>query len=235
MFKKIIISLKFCRSILSIFINPFFLHRRALNIFIKKHSLSCKSNDVILDVGCGEMPYKDLFSHTKYIGTDILTSGRELNRKTPTFWSDGETIPLKENSCSQVLLIEVMEHIYNPDNLLSEVKRVLSSNGTLLITTPFFWPIHESPFDYKRYTKYSMHQLLEESGFNFVKSEETGNIFVSFFQTINSYLYFLAGKKLFILLLPLIIIFNFLGLILSLYTSKNNPFPLGYITMGRKC
>ena len=75
-----------------------------------------------------------------------------------------------------------MEHIYKPDNLLSEVKRVVSSNGTLLITTPFFWPVHESPYDYNRYTKYSMHKLLEESGFNFVKSEETGNIFVSFFK-----------------------------------------------------
>ena len=233
--KKAISSIKYCKSLLSILINPFYLHRRPLSKFLKKYSTSCTSIDVILDLGCGEMPYKDYFSHTRYVGADVLSSGRELNRKLPSFWFDGANIPMKESSCSHALLIEVMEHIYDPHKLISDIKRILSTNGTLIFTVPFYWPIHEAPYDFNRYTRYSIEQILSDSGLELITLEDTGNIFVSFFQTMNSFIYAFTGKKLFLAFLPIFITFNLLGSILSLYKPKSNPFPLGYIVVGKKC
>lgn len=235
MIKKLLNSLKYCHSIFSIFINPFFLHRKSLSNYIQKYSLTCSHNELVIDVGCGEMPYAKFFEHCRYIGVDVLFSGRSLDRKLPTLWFDGETIPIEDNSCSHVLLIEVAEHVYDPKKLLSEINRILISNGTFIITAPFYWPIHEEPYDFKRYTRFGLTRILQDSGFEIVDAQNTGNMFVSFFQTINSFLYTLSGKRLYVAFLPLFFIFNLLGHFLSFYKSNDNPFALGYFFIGKKC
>jgi len=48
----------------------------------------------------------------------------------------GQRIPLPDNSVDLVLLIEVIEHVFNTDNLVVEIRRILKNNGLLVITTP---------------------------------------------------------------------------------------------------
>ncbi|MFL5887074.1 MAG: hypothetical protein ACJ77M_18550, partial [Thermoleophilaceae bacterium] len=49
--------------------------------------------------------------------------------------------------------------------VLRELARVSKPGATLWITVPLVWPIHEAPFDFFRYTPYSLASLLTRSGF----------------------------------------------------------------------
>jgi SAM-dependent methyltransferase len=52
-----------------------------------------------------------------------------------------------------------------PAAVLAEAWRVLRPGGVLLLSAPFFWPLHEEPHDYYRYTRHGLQHLLEQAGF----------------------------------------------------------------------
>jgi len=70
--------------------------------------------------------------------TDIIRKKFGFNRLYDVASPDLNTIQLdlEDNSADFVLLCEVIEHLYNPDLVLSECRRVLKKNGTLVLTTP---------------------------------------------------------------------------------------------------
>jgi 2-polyprenyl-3-methyl-5-hydroxy-6-metoxy-1,4-benzoquinol methylase len=45
-------------------------------------------------------------------------------------------LPFSDNCFDLVICLEVLEHLYNPDNLLKEIHRVLISGGILVMSTP---------------------------------------------------------------------------------------------------
>ena len=49
---------------------------------------------------------------------------------------NAERIPFPSNSFDYVVCTEVIEHLWNPDNLLSEINRVLKTSGVLVLSTP---------------------------------------------------------------------------------------------------
>jgi len=57
---------------------------------------------------------------------------------------------------------ETFEHIFNLEEIIKEINRVLKKEGLLLATCPFLWPEHEVPYDYARYTSFAMKNLLEK-------------------------------------------------------------------------
>ena len=52
---------------------------------------------------------------------------------------------------------------------MTEAKRLLRPGGHLILTAPFFWPLHEEPRDFYRYSPYGLRYLLEETGFEVVE------------------------------------------------------------------
>lgn len=135
-------------------------------------------NGVLLDLGCGEMPYKQYIldnnkNITKYIGIDIDFSKDHQSVKPDLYW-DGKIIPLSDNSVDTVIATELFEHIPNVENILKEIFRVLKKGGILYFTVPFIWPLHETPFDEYRYTPYSLKRHLKNSKFENIKIETLG-------------------------------------------------------------
>jgi hypothetical protein len=45
------------------------------------------------------------------------------------------------------------------------MNRVLAKGGQLVLSTPLFWPVHEAPYDYYRFTEYGLRHLLIKNGF----------------------------------------------------------------------
>ena len=64
-----------------------------------------------------------------------------------------------------MLCNQVLEHVFNPQEFLGELGRVLARGGRLLLTVPFVWDEHEQPFDYARYSSFGLKALLEQHGF----------------------------------------------------------------------
>jgi SAM-dependent methyltransferase len=82
----------------------------------------------ILDLGCGAGGYAALLQRQGFdvIALDVneryVDRARALGVDAKTF--DGETIPLPDESIDSVMMIEVLEHIVDPGNLLREVARI---------------------------------------------------------------------------------------------------------------
>jgi len=163
---------EFIPGALGMFTNECYLIRRIIAEAIASNSSAL--GQVILDYGCGSKPYENLFDAREYIGADIHVSGHpQANRKADLFF-DGKTLPLADNHFDGVLMSEVLEHVFDLQECLSEIVRVLKPGGTLLITCPFVWPLHEEPYDFARYTPFALRQELDKAGLDIVKLEQLG-------------------------------------------------------------
>jgi len=129
----------------------------------------------ILDFGCGGKPYKEFFSGKNYVGVDIAVSGHDHTNSDIDFFYDGHVLDFPDASFDAVFSSEVMEHLFNYDEILPEIRRVLRPNGKFFLTTPFLWPEHEKPYDYARYTTFGLKALLEKHGFAQVSVERRGH------------------------------------------------------------
>ena len=129
-----------------------------------------------MDFGCGSKPYQQLFLGKRYVGVDIAVSGHDHETSQVDVFYDGHTLDIPDESFDVVISTEVLEHLFNYDEVLSEIRRVLRPNGKLFITTPFLWAEHEQPYDYARYTTFGLKALLEKHGFGQVCVERRGHV-----------------------------------------------------------
>ena len=160
---------QFYPSALGIFINPFWLCRRALVKGLRNYAPRLAGT--VLDFGCGTGPYRDLLTQaTTYIGLEYDTPENRSGKRADIFY-DGETIPLDDASIDAVLSTQTLEHVPNPDRIVAEWVRILRPGGNLLLTVPFMWPEHEMPYDFQRYTANGLRKLLEDNGFEIVAQE----------------------------------------------------------------
>lgn len=90
------------------------------------------------------------------------------------FIADAHNVPIQSKSVDAVLIQAVLEHVINPELVVSEIYRVLKDNGIVYSETPFLQAIHEGPFDFTRYTP-TGHQYLFKS-FKCVKSGYVGGV-----------------------------------------------------------
>jgi len=155
------------------FLNPAWLIRKTLARAIRREAAFCKGT--VLDFGCGARPYESLFNVDRYIGLDIESSGHPPEGKCPDIYYDGKHIPLDDESINHVFSAEVFEHVFNVPELFIEIHRVLRPGGTLIMTCPFVWPLHEEPYDFARYTPYALKSLLSDAGFENVSVKPCGH------------------------------------------------------------
>ena len=153
-------------------LNPFFINRKLLAESVKEnaHLLSGK----ILDFGCGSKPYRSLFRFSEYIGVDIENPGHSHANEDIDVFFDGKTLPFADSAFDSCFSSEVVEHIFDIDKTLGEIKRVLKPNGRILITTPFVWDEHEVPHDYCRYTSFGLKNIFERNGFKIIEQKKSG-------------------------------------------------------------
>ncbi|MBI4127241.1 class I SAM-dependent methyltransferase [Candidatus Peregrinibacteria bacterium] len=139
--------------------------RKKLGIFLEKH----KTEQKILDLGSSRGPYRALFPNA--ITVDIDAAAK------PDIVADAHDMHmLKDGEFETILCTEMLEHLYNPFKGIEEMARVLKPGGKLILTTRFVYPIHESPNDYFRFTKYGLQKLLEPYFTQMEIEEEAGTI-----------------------------------------------------------
>ena len=59
----------------------------------ERFAKSMKKNSLILDAGCGDAPYKDLFKHVRYESADFAQSNREYDEQI-TYVCELKKIPV---------------------------------------------------------------------------------------------------------------------------------------------
>ena len=131
-----------------------------------------------------------------------------------------------------VLLINVLEHIFEYRQLLTESARVMKPGGTIVIVVPFLFPYHPSPSDFHRYTAAALERALSASGFSDIAITPLGSG---------------VGAAQFVMMERLLPVFSFLGPLATLFDyiftglarflgKKYKPadYALGYVVTARK-
>ena len=78
-------------------------------------------------------------------------------------------VPLPDSSFGVILCTEVMEHVPDTYRAFSELSRLCQAGGTIILTTPFAYPLHEEPHDFVRLTP---HQITLCAGLNHLEIVE---------------------------------------------------------------
>ena len=233
--KSLIFKQLFFPTFIGIFLNPFYFARSGLARSISKHAPEFSGK--LLDIGCGKKPYKNQFNVDEYIGLEI-DSPESRNRGIADYYYDGKSIPFKSNTFDCAICNQVLEHVFNPSQFISEINRVLKPGGRLLLTVPFVWDEHEQPYDYARYSSFGLQSLFRENGFIIHKHEKLGADASILFQMTNIYLYKISAtwpKFLRIIFIIFIMGFvNLCGLIAKYLLPKNNDFYLDNIIIVEK-
>jgi SAM-dependent methyltransferase len=167
--------------------HPYYFIRKALYSAISENAHNLTGN--LMDFGCGSKPYQSLFtSADSYLGVDYQGEGHSHETENIDVYYDGKTIPFANSHFDSILCSEVFEHLFNLEEILQELNRVLKPGGKMLITCPFAWNIHEQPIDYARYTPFALVHLFTKAGFKVIKQDRKGNFFETLAQLTNVYL-----------------------------------------------
>lgn len=219
------------------------LDLQLLTIFkdVKKHLPTYKGN--VLDIGCGQSPYKFLLNNqkTKYFGIDIVDADNFGYNNPDVTSFDGKNIPFQDESFDAVICTEVLEHVQEYQYLIDEMHRTTQKNGVALVTIPWSARYHYSPYDYFRYTPSSLKTMF--SKFSEVKIIPRGNdftvvgskIIVIFFRA-----FFPPQKWKYIFLpfyiigLPILMIAMIVAHLSILFKIGSGDDPLGYTIILKK-
>jgi SAM-dependent methyltransferase len=175
----------------------------------------------VLDIGCGHKPYQDLFANCIYFGLDC---GAE--HSSPDIIGDAMNLPISSESVDIVFSTQVIEHLPRPQLLVNESARVLRRDGYLILTGPQYWPLHEEPNDFYRFTKYGFAHMLREAGFHDWQIREDGGDWAQLFLSLSLLLDHPWQA-------PLRVAVNCVGLLLDALSNSRKS-PSNYTLLARR-
>ncbi|OGC88924.1 hypothetical protein A2419_01005 [Candidatus Adlerbacteria bacterium RIFOXYC1_FULL_48_26] len=125
----------------------------------------------VLDLGGDKRSnYKDFFKG------EFSVTTLNLDEKThPDITHDLEfPLPVENASFDGVLLINVLEHVFEYRQLIEGAAGAMRPGGTMVIVVPFLFPVHPSPRDFHRFTSDALTQELERVGLKVLSIEALG-------------------------------------------------------------
>jgi SAM-dependent methyltransferase len=191
------------------------------------------ASGALLDCGCGDVPYYDIYSdnvseticidwESTFHGTDHIDQYVDLNGP----------LPFDDGSFDTVLLMDVLEHVAKPDLLVAEISRILRPGGVLLSSTPFFYWLHEQPHDYYRYTEFALRRFCDDNGLSVLELEPYGSYPDVMLDLLNKWL--VRGEVASRVFLAFCRALRRTRLYHRLRASTKQSFPLGYCLAARK-
>ncbi len=195
----------------------------------------------VLDVGCGDQPYRHWFINCSYTGIDRKSAESEFGYAQPDtiFFGDDEAWPVSANNFDFVLASEVFEHVYEPRGFIDNAYSVLVPGGWLCLTVPFSYRWHFIPNDYYRYTPSALFKLLSESNFVEISIAQRGNpiVVIAHKVLVSIFSPYMAGKRclgilLIFLLSPVWLLVAVIGRICVKLEFGNDP--MAFTVLARK-
>jgi SAM-dependent methyltransferase len=227
------------------YISPYFLIRyyllRDIKYFVKKYKFEGK----ILDFGCGQKPYEQIFRKSEYAGIDFkyYSKNKDVHDKKPDYFFDEKyskdlTLPFNSESFDHAVSFQVLEHHKDPKKMISEMVRIIKKEGLILISCPFLYGLHEEPNDFQRYTKHKLKELFGKNNCEIIESKEEGSLpsvismliseHINSFAAKNQLCYFLAA----IIYIPFLLL-QYLSLLLDKFIKSEKIF-INYMILARK-
>ncbi len=133
-----------------------------------------------LDAASGGARWHSLFESQRYISLDITRDSKSALQ------GDICALPIQSQTLDAVLCTNTLEHLAEPGQAVKEMWRVLKLGGTVLISVPFFYPVHcsESYGDYYRWTEFGLRKMLIRNGFEVASLYYMGGLFSAMAETV---------------------------------------------------
>lgn len=216
------------------YVSPYFISKLYLLKDIQSIVKKYQFKGSILDIGCGQKPYKYLFKTAdKYLGIDFknYSINKDFKGEGPDlYFADNYlktlSLDLADESFDNSVSFQVFEHHKDPAKMISEMVRITKRGGYIMISAPFLAGIHEEPNDYQRFTKYGLIELFRRNNCRVVEIREQGSLFSTISMLLNEHLNNFAAKdKLSYFISALIylpfILFSYVSLLLDqIFKSK---------------
>ena len=141
-------------------------------------------------------------------------------------------LKIKKNTFQNVILMNVLEHLPNLNNVFKEINKILKIRGNLIGSTPFIYQVHGAPFDYQRFTKDFFYETFSKKKYKSVVIKPLGfGPLVASYGLVQTYLrYFPIIKEL------ILILCYFIDFIIQIFvkTRLEEIYPVGYFFIIRK-
>jgi len=131
-----------------------------------------------------------------------------------------------------IVILNVLEHIFDTNNAILEIKKVLKKNGNLILSTPFIYRYHGAPNDYNRYTMSYLEKILRLNKFKLTKKINCGTgPFLAGYSMIFDYI-----KRFPLLPIPILFFSLILDKFLSLFqkTKMSSLYPICIFIIAKK-
>lgn len=135
-------------------------------------SYAPKQGARLLDIGCGQKPYKKLFKVYDYIGMDFYT---EVSN--PDVIGSILDIPMESSSMDACLTVWVMDDLEEPEDGVKEIARVLTRGGHWFAVENQSTNQHFPGHDYFRFTPAALKHLCGKHGLELVCCKSYGGDF----------------------------------------------------------
>jgi len=153
----------------------FRFRNRLLSRLVGDLAASFPSGFRVLEAGCGNGNVLRFLSstvrHGAVVGIDLFEEGLRIARQRSDAWLVRGDVHASPFQCRFEIIgaFDVIEHLYDDRQALSDFHRLLSDDGFLLLTVPSHMALW-SYFDkasghYRRYSRTQLEQTLEACGF----------------------------------------------------------------------
>lgn len=141
--------------------------------FLSKPLFSALKGELgnVLDIGGGSF-YKSLKKSTwnNYVvfEPDINFLPTKYTSNVYSISGDGMNPPFKNKSFDTVLIIQVLQFIFEPNIFMKKVGNLLKDNGKIIIQVPQSGNLHGVPHHYYNFTKFWLNKVLSENNFEVI-------------------------------------------------------------------
>jgi 2-polyprenyl-3-methyl-5-hydroxy-6-metoxy-1,4-benzoquinol methylase len=158
--------------------------------FVKSIALKNKLNLInslqpnkgrILDIGAGTGDFLSVAKQNGWqtVGVEPSEKAKAIAiKKEVSFVED--TVELESHSFDVITMWHVLEHVPNLDNQIQELKRLLKTNGSLIVAVPnfksfdakhygAFWAAYDVPIHFWHFSKKAIKSLFEKEGMELEK------------------------------------------------------------------
>jgi ubiquinone/menaquinone biosynthesis C-methylase UbiE len=112
--------------------------------FLRDATLSLPKDQKVIDVGCGKGDFVRYLDELGFHAFGLDLSLEALHKARSTRANDSyvaasleEGLPFSDGSFGAIFCSEVLEHIFSVHSALSELNRILLSEGVLILTVPY--------------------------------------------------------------------------------------------------
>ncbi len=144
------------------------------------------TNKKILEIGSGTHEYgKDYYSAKRYFDPSNEFIQSDINPEYGHQIVDITGMTFSEEF-DIILCMNVLEHVYEYQQAIQNMYQALKPGGELVVFVPMFYPLHDEPHDYWRFTEDGLRKMFEQFENVIIKRKGFREMSVA---------YFLVGKK----------------------------------------